>query len=44
MRRIPVRDFNSYLLFYLPRPDQIEVIRVVHGARDTADLVTEEEG
>jgi toxin ParE1/3/4 len=29
-----VRGFRKYLIFYLPRSDGIEVVRVLHGARD----------
>jgi toxin ParE1/3/4 len=31
LRSSPV---GSYLVFYLPLPDGIEVIRVLHGSRD----------
>jgi toxin ParE1/3/4 len=34
MRKWPVRDFRSYLIFYLPRPDGMSVVRVLHGSRD----------
>lgn len=34
MRKSPVRDFRNYLIFYLPRPDGISVVRVLHGSRD----------
>jgi toxin ParE1/3/4 len=30
----PVRGFPNHLIFYRPAPDGIEVIRVIHGARD----------
>ena len=39
MRRWPVRDFRSYLIFYLPRPDGISVVRVLHGSRDWWSLL-----
>ena len=34
LRMHPVRGFESHLLFYRPIPDGIELIRVLHGARD----------
>lgn len=43
MRRFPVRSFDSYLIFYLPRPGGIDVIRVLHGARDIDNVFAGEE-
>ena len=35
LRCFPVRaPFEKYLIFYLPRRDGIEVVRVLHGFRD----------
>jgi len=34
MRWHSVRGFRKYLVFYIPRSDGIEVVRVLHGARD----------
>lgn len=34
MRKWPIRDFRGYLIFYLPRPDGVSVVRVLHGSRD----------
>ena len=42
-RRFPVRGFARYLLFYVPRPDGIGIIRVLHGARDIERVFSEEE-
>lgn len=33
-RRWPVRDFENYLIFYRVLDDCIEIIRILHGARD----------
>jgi toxin ParE1/3/4 len=33
---------GNYIIFYRPRPNGIEVIRVLHGARDLPSLLTEE--
>jgi toxin ParE1/3/4 len=39
MRRFPVGDgFEKILVFYIPCADGIDLIRVVHGARDLASL------
>ena len=38
MRFHPVRGFRNYLVFYLPRSDGIEVVRILHGARDLRAL------
>ena len=43
MRRFPIHGFENYLLFYLPRHGGIEVVRVLHGARDIGSLLFEEE-
>jgi toxin ParE1/3/4 len=34
MRWHSVKGFRKYLIFYLPRSDGIEIVRVLHGARD----------
>lgn len=31
-------SFRDYLIFYMPRPDGVEILRVVHGARELDDL------
>ncbi len=36
LRSFPI---GRYIIFYLPRPRGIEVIRVLHGARDLKSLV-----
>ena len=43
MRRIPVSGFKNYLVFYMPRRGGIDVIRVLHGARDIEHLFAGEE-
>jgi plasmid stabilization system protein ParE len=35
----PVRGFPSRLIFYLPLPDGIEVIRVLHAKRNIRRLL-----
>jgi toxin ParE1/3/4 len=34
LRIWPVKGFDSYLLFYLANEDSIELVRLLHGARD----------
>ena len=42
MRRFPVTDgFEKILLFYLPLPGGIDLVRVVHGSRDLERLLYE---
>jgi toxin ParE1/3/4 len=43
MRRVPVTGFEYYLIFYLPHEGGIDVIRVLHGARDLDSLFDQEE-
>jgi toxin ParE1/3/4 len=38
LRRLPVKGFNDYLVFHLPHSGGIDVIRVIHGARDIDNL------
>ena len=38
MRFHLVRGFRKYLIFYIPRVDGIEIVRVLHGARDLEAL------
>jgi toxin ParE1/3/4 len=34
MRSWPIRGFGNHLVFYRPTDDGIEILRVLHGARD----------
>ena len=34
-----IRKFKNYLIFYRPVPEGIEVLRVLHGARDIDTLL-----
>jgi toxin ParE1/3/4 len=43
IRRSPVNGFEKYLVFYLPHVHGIDVIRILHGARDIDSLFAEEE-
>jgi toxin ParE1/3/4 len=34
MRKWRVKDFDNHLIFYLPNPDGVSIVRVLHAARD----------
>lgn len=38
MRRFRVEGFEDYLIFYFPLNDGVEVVRVIHGARDLEEI------
>jgi len=38
IRMMPVREFEACLAFYLPDNDGIDVVRIIHGARDLPRL------
>jgi toxin ParE1/3/4 len=44
LRYFPVSRFRVYLVFYRPLPGGIEVLRVLHGARDIHAILAEEFG
>jgi toxin ParE1/3/4 len=44
LRVAPVSRFRAYLVFYRPLADGIEVLRVLHGARDLAGILADELG
>lgn len=39
MRKWRVKDFDNYLIFYLPHHNGISVVRVLHAARDWWNLL-----
>jgi toxin ParE1/3/4 len=39
LRRWPVKGFENWLIFYLPRRCGIEVVHSIHGARDIESLL-----
>jgi len=43
LRRFPIKGFGSYLLFYLPGEQGIDVVRVLHSARDIDNVFAIEE-
>ena len=34
MRKWPVKDFEKFLIFYLPHSRGVSIVRVLHGAQD----------
>jgi toxin ParE1/3/4 len=44
LRVFPVKGFANYLLFYRPFPRGIELIRVLHGARDIPSILQQNPG
>jgi toxin ParE1/3/4 len=39
LRRWPVKGFENWLIFYLPRRDGVEIVHEIHGARDIESLL-----
>jgi len=39
MRKWRVKDFDNHLIFYVPRPDGVSIVRVLHAAQDWWDLL-----
>jgi toxin ParE1/3/4 len=39
VRMLAIKDFENYLLFYLEHEDSVDVIRVLHGARDIPEAL-----
>lgn len=38
LRVWPISGFRRYLVFYLPQPNGIEIVRILHGSRDVDAL------
>ena len=43
LRAFPIGRFRSYLIFYRHTADALDVVRVLHGRRDLASLLRQEE-
>ena len=43
LRMHPVQGFRRWLVFYLERPGGIEILRLLHGARDLEALLGEDD-
>ena len=44
MRKWGVKGFDTVLVFYLPRNDDVAIVRVLHAARDWWGLLGLEDG
>jgi toxin ParE1/3/4 len=40
VRQWRVKNFQDYLVFYRVEDEQIEILRVLHGSRDLADILS----
>lgn len=43
IRMFPVKNYSTYLIFYQTSPADIQIIRVLHGARDIARLFEQDD-
>lgn len=43
LRRWPIPGFRNYLIFYRPMENGVEIVRVLHGARDIAAALEEDD-
>jgi toxin ParE1/3/4 len=43
IRRIPVNGFENWLVFYRAEGDGVEIVRILHGAREIAAILGEPE-
>ncbi|MDF5719999.1 MAG: type II toxin-antitoxin system RelE/ParE family toxin [Rhizonema sp. PD37] len=41
VRQWRIKNFKDYLIFYRIQDTTVEILRVFHGARDLADILTE---
>ena len=39
LRRWRVRDFEDWLVFYLAKRDGVEIVHIIHGARDIESIL-----
>jgi toxin ParE1/3/4 len=44
IRFFPIALFRKYLIFYLPTSDSIQIVRVLHSARDLDSILDQEFG
>ncbi len=42
LRRLAVPGFKNYLIFYYNRPNKVEIVRVLHAARDLPTILAGE--
>ena len=41
LRSWPIKGFENYLIFYLPKRTHVEIVRVLHGAQDMGRIFGE---
>lgn len=41
LRAVPVRNYRNYLILFIPRPEYIDIVRVIHGARKLSKAIRE---
>ena len=41
LRHWPITGFTNYIIYYLPLPNGIEALRILHGMRDVSSLLDE---
>jgi toxin ParE1/3/4 len=41
LRSWSIRGFENYLIFYIPTRSRVEIVRVLHGARDIRNIFGE---
>lgn len=39
IRKWRINDFENHLIFYIPQPDGVTIVRVLHAARDWGSLL-----
>ena len=39
LRRWPVKGFENWLIFYQPKRNGVEIVHLIHGARDIESLL-----
>ncbi|HEY6345254.1 MAG TPA: type II toxin-antitoxin system RelE/ParE family toxin [Bryobacteraceae bacterium] len=39
VRRWPVKGFENWLIFYIPKRNGVEIVHIIHGARDILGLL-----
>ena len=43
IRYFPIPRYPNYVIFYRPLPDGVEILRILHGARDLEAILQAEE-
>jgi toxin ParE1/3/4 len=41
IRFLPIRNFENFLIFYKPREGGVDILHIIHGARDFQSLLEE---